>query len=140
MKRNISTPIRATAAPICEGFIIGVGGANVEPERARELAENAVRDSLRGDWVVNPLGKESRDFEVRKRSGQQKIPMRSAWELAKQLEQHRDIYSAEPELILPGIDPDASQVFTRGELSRKSFPSKKNLPCTDEHQWSLSLS
>jgi thermitase len=140
MKRSISTPIRANAAPICEGFIIGVGGINIEPEEAYKLAVNAVNESIRGDWVVNPLGKESRDFEVRKQSQQQRIKMQSAWEFTKKLEQHRDIYSAEPELIVPGIDPDPSQVFTRGELSRRSFVSKKNLPCTEEHQWSLDLS
>ena len=140
MKRSISTPTRVNAAPICEGFIIGVGGANVEAEQAYKLAVNAVNESIRGDWVVNLLGKESRDFEVRKRSRQQKIPMRSAWELTKQLEQHRDIYSAEPELILPGIDPAPSQVLTRGELRQRSFVSKKNLPCTKEYQWSLDLS
>ncbi len=155
MKRNIKTPTHPSAAPICEGFIICIKEKDIKLEPAKKKAKDAVCESLKSKgWDVKPLGNLCRNFEVRKSSGKQKIPMHLAWKFARKIEQHKNIHRAEPALIMPGIDPSPSQVYTSDEIKQikqidtekgKSLRSMKDLPCTDPEQdpknleWNLIL-
>lgn len=132
MGRKVTTPVQATAAPVCEGFIVGAGDTHASQRQARKRAQNAVGEILPGQWEVTPLSRDGRDFEVRRQARNQKIPMGSAWELCRRLEGHRDIFSAEPELILPGIHPGPSQVWPKEALRTKSARASRNLPCSRE--------
>ena len=50
-----------------DGLVLRVGTPETDPSKALKLAKRIVRQDLSGEWVVRPMGSESRDFSVRRK-------------------------------------------------------------------------
>lgn len=137
MSKLVKTPFQPDRGPLSEGLVIQVGTADMEPRHTLQMAQRVVRETLSGAWEVHPLNVATRDFEV-KPAGNRTLSVARSWDLTAQLRQHRDVISAEPALIVPGIAPDPRQVFTPEELRQQpALPSDQILPCSENCEWSL---
>jgi thermitase len=88
-----------------------------------------------------PLGRHTRDFEVNKPAHMPRLSVSRAWDYIAKLRQHPDVASAEPALIVAGVDPAPEQAYPRAQVRPTSGRKKTedNLPCSDPHEWSLAL-
>ncbi len=138
MPSRSRTPTSPRAKVRCEGLIVEVGTADLDPRKARRLAGRVISDNLPGKWRLKPFGPDGRTFDVFPR-GKRRPAVGRYWDWARALEAHRDVVSAEPALVLPGADPAPGQVFSRGEraLLPKSGGDGPPLSCSRPFDWVL---
>jgi thermitase len=108
------------------------------------MANEVVGQTLKGKWEVNPLGRDARDFEIIRAGRTQRLKISQAWNLLEKLRSHRDVASAEPALLLPGLQPDPDHIerlLTPRELKPLSrIGLGDDLPCAKKNdEWSLDL-
>ncbi|UCG51326.1 MAG: S8/S53 family peptidase [Candidatus Latescibacterota bacterium] len=132
---------RASVEPRCEGIIIRVGIHERNHKKALALAKKVVQRQLRGKWVVSPLGRQSRDFEVSKAGKQKAIPVGTGWNYAYKLESDRDVVDAEPIFEMCGLEPDpdlaGEQMTPRERNIAKSLGGDKHKICSVIPDWSI---
>lgn len=128
-------------APRCKGVIIHVGVFEPDDDKALALAKRVIEKRLRKTgWQVRPLGPGARDF-LAQRPGKPFIGIGQAWDYVTRLKKDRDVRSAEPALILPGmeLDPTAFE-YSLTDRERAAMISGAETPplkCAKEHDWSL---
>jgi len=139
MSRRSSTPYTPQKRLWCDGLVIEVGTPDMSPRQALRLARQVVRKRLSGDWSVEPLGREARDFAVTKLPGRRRIEGAKAWDLAARLQKDRNVSRAEPSFILPGVDASPEQVLPDIEARGMTRLELKELPCSRDPEWTLSV-
>lgn len=132
-----------------DGLIVRAGTSAIDPRNALRVARKCVRESLPGEWIVKPMGAESRDFTVRRRRSSDNPTVARAFEMARGLRRHRDVEDCEPSLLMPVDGPREMQVRTgrrKGIATRRlsglnssSSGSGSHLSCSAAADWAHSL-
>lgn len=88
------------------------------------------------------MGPAARDFLI-EREDRKFINVGLAWNLVKKLKRDRDVVSAEPALVVPGLEPDPRMLPTlllpHERLVPQSGPDDPPLDCAQQYDWSLEL-
>ncbi len=88
-----------------DGLIVRAATSAIDPRNALRVARKCVRESLPGEWIVKPMGAESRDFTVRRKRSSDNPTLARAFEMARTLRRHRDVEDCEPALLMPVDGP-----------------------------------
>jgi hypothetical protein len=117
---------------------------------ATKMARKIVRQELPGDWVIQPMGRDCRDFSVRRPLATKNPLANQAFDFSYRLRNHRDVEDCEPALMLPAEAPDgmrdehavmleAMDGASAGASSSSSSDLSEHLGCTDPRNWALQL-
>ena len=128
--------------PICPALLVSAGNFTDDDDHAAKLMRRIVARELGAEWTVMPLGSGARDYRVARSSGKN-VAVAQAWTLTRKLRRDPDVFDAEPELVGPGLEPDADELANLAKAGRvrASGPDGPPLDGTNppNYDWSLSL-
>jgi serine protease len=127
----------------CESLLAYVAPSEPDDERALAIANEVARRHLGDGWTVRPLGPGARDYQMVP-PGRRRISTRRGWELTNKVREDRDVASAEPDLIIPGLEPDPTVVDEvllphERRVTARREADEAPLPCATAPDWSLAL-
>lgn len=117
-------------AVFAKGLLVQIADFGQDELHAQRIAEGIVRRELGASWKVSSLGEGARDYEVLPASAR-RLDLKKVWELCGKLAARRDVASAEPAVIGPGM-----------RLPRPAMPLvAKAMPAAPipEPEWSLRM-
>ena len=124
-----------------DGFVLRVGNPDHNSRDALKIAERIVAEELPRQWVVRRMGRESRDFSVRRPQGQKNPTVAQAFDFSYRLRKHRDVEDCEPILMVsldgpPQMRPP-KRVVRAGSSSHASSSgsSTDHLLCSTSPTW-----
>ncbi len=87
-----------------EGLVVQVGTEQMSARKLTAMAKD-IAETLPGKWVVERMGKNTRDFCFRRPKGQANPTVKQAWDFTYRLREHRDVEACEPALLMPVDGP-----------------------------------
>ncbi len=121
-----------------DGLVLRVGTNDMDQVIAKRLAKKIVRQHLPADWVVEPMGVESRDFSVRPKAGTKSLSTPKSFELAYRLRDLRDVEDCEPAVYLP-TEGSTAVLAERPLASASSGRGNVDLACSQDADWALQM-
>ena len=133
----MKTPTTTQASPLCEGFVIELGGTSGKGKKDLATARKVTTSVLGSGWSVARLAPKCPEYEVLRKDGKA-VSISNSWDLLRALRDHSQVRSADQAMIIPGSDPAPIQVLPKNKsLQAKGKKKKKPLACSSNAEWSL---